>query len=237
MVTASIVSHGHGAMVRGLVEDLLGCPEVARVVITQNIPETTEYPEDDRVEVIRNAEPQGYGANQNAAFAIARSPFFCVLNPDIRLKENPFPQLLAAFNDPSVALVAPKIVGPDGSEEDSARKFPTARDLICKAFGRHDGTYADQPASGLMSPDWLAGMFLLLRTEAFQKVGGFDEKFFMYYEDVDLCWRLRRDGYQVVQDRSACVVHDARRESRRSLRFARWHLASMARYLRKTRNI
>jgi hypothetical protein len=237
MVTASIVSHGHGIMVRGLVEDLLGCPEVARIIVTHNVPEKTEYPEADPVEVIRNAEPQGYGANQNAAFAIASSAFFCVLNPDIRLKENPFPRLLKAFDDPSAALVAPKIISPDGSEEDSARKFPTARDLLSKAFGRHDGTYFEKPGIGLIYPDWLAGMYLLVRGEIFQKVGGFDEKFFLYYEDVDLCWRLRRDGFQVVQDRSVSVVHDARRESRRNFRFARWHLASMARYLIKTRNI
>jgi hypothetical protein len=95
----------------------------------------------------------------------------------------------------------------------------------------------EKPEHGLIYPDWLAGMFLLLRGDIFQKVKGFDEKFFLYYEDVDLCWRLRRDGFQVVQDRSISVVHDARRESRRNLRFARWHLASMARYLIKTRNI
>jgi N-acetylglucosaminyl-diphospho-decaprenol L-rhamnosyltransferase len=237
MIAASIVSHGHGAMVCRLAEDLLSCPEVTRVVITQNIPEQTTYPEDARVEVIRNTTLRGYGGNQNAAFAATKTPFLCVLNPDIRMTENPFPQMLGAFNDPLVALVGPKIVAPNGLEEDSARKFPTARNLIGKAFGRHDGTYADKSARGLIYPDWLAGMFLLVRTEAFQKVGGFDEKFFMYYEDVDLCWRLRRDGHQVAQDRSVCVVHDARRESRRSLKFARWHLASMARYLRKTRNI
>lgn len=237
MVTASIVSHGHGSMVRGLLEDLRGCPEVARVVVTQNIPERTEYPEDGHVEIIRNTEPRGYGANQNAAFAITKSAFLCVLNPDIRLKQNPFPQLLKAFDDPSVALVAPKIISPDGSEEDSARKFPTARDLLSKAFGRHDGTYSETSENGLIYPDWLAGMFLFLHGDAFRKVGGFDERFFLYYEDVDLCWRLRRDGFQVVQDRSVSVVHDARRESHRNVKFARWHLASMARYFIKTRKI
>lgn len=237
MVTASIVSHGHGSMVRGLVEDLLGCPEVTRIVVTQNVPERTEYTEDGRVEVVRNNEPQGYGANQNAAFANAATPFFCVLNPDIRLKENPFPPLLEAFNDQAVALVAPRIIAPDGSEEDSARRFPTVRDLVWKALGRHDGTYHEKPASGLAYPDWLAGMFMLLRSTAFQKVGGFDEKFFLYYEDVDLCWRLRGNGHRIVQDRSVSIVHDARRESRRSLKFARWHFASMVRYLVKSRNI
>jgi N-acetylglucosaminyl-diphospho-decaprenol L-rhamnosyltransferase len=236
MVTASIVSHGHGEMVARLADDLLACREVSRIVITQNIAEGAEYPSDPRLDIRRNAAPRGYGANHNAALADANTPFVCVLNPDIRLQENPFPALLRSFDDQSTALNAPKIIGPDGATEDSARRFPTVFSLAAKAFGGHDGTYSDTTVS-LLNPDWLAGMFLLMRREAFAKVGGFDEKFYLYYEDVDLCWRLRRAGYHIVQDRSVSVMHDARRESRRSLRFAKWHLASMVRYLFKTRRI
>jgi N-acetylglucosaminyl-diphospho-decaprenol L-rhamnosyltransferase len=234
MVTASIVSHGHGEMVARLADDLLACPEVSRIVIAQNIPEDAVYPSDSRLQVRRNKAPRGYGANHNAALADASTPFVCVLNPDIRLKGNPFAALLRSFDEQSTALTAPKIVSPDGAIEDSARRFPTVFSLAAKAFGGHDGTYSDTTA-GLFNPDWLAGMFLLIRREAFAKVGGFDEKFYLYYEDVDLCWRLRGAGYHIVQDRSVSVMHDARRESRRSLRFAKWHLASMARYLLKTR--
>jgi N-acetylglucosaminyl-diphospho-decaprenol L-rhamnosyltransferase len=234
MVTASIVSHGHGQMVARLVDDLLACPEASRIVITQNIAEDAAYPRDQRLEVRRNDAPQGYGANHNAALSGATTSFVCVLNPDIRLQGNPFPSLQRSFDDQSLALTAPKIVDPDGSTEDSARRFPTVFSLAAKAFGGDDGTYSDTTVS-LINPDWLAGMFLLMRREAFEKVGGFDEGFYLYYEDVDLCWRLRRTGYQVAQDRSVSVIHDARRESRRNLRFAKWHLASMARYLLKTR--
>lgn len=235
MVTASIVSHGHGQMVARLADDLLACPEVSRIVITQNVAESVEYPADRTIEVRTNDAPHGYGANHNAALADATTPFVCVLNPDIRLQGNPFPALLRCFDDQSVALSAPKIVSPDGTTEDSARRFPTFSSLAAKAFGKNDGTYSDK--TDLLNPDWLAGMFLLMRREDFAKVGGFDEGFYLYYEDVDLCWRLRRAGYQIVQDRSVSVVHDARRESRRSVRFAEWHLASMARYLFKTGRI
>jgi GT2 family glycosyltransferase len=234
MVTVSIVSHGHGKMVAGLAEDLLACAEVSRILITQNIAEDVAYPFDPRVEVRRNKAPRGYGANHNVALAGATSPFICVLNPDIRLQGNPFPAVLRSFDDQSTALSGPKIIGPDGATEDSARRFPTVFSLAAKAFGGHDGTYSDRTAS-LLKPDWLAGMFLLMQREAFAKVGGFDEGFYLYYEDVDLCWRLRRAGYHIVQDRSVSVMHDARRESRRSLQFAKWHLASMARFLFKTR--
>lgn len=234
MITASIVSHGHGEMVAGLAEDLLACPEVSRIVIIQNIPEEVVYPGDQRLVVRRNDVLRGYGANHNAALADTNTPFVCVLNPDIRLQGNPFPALLRAFDDKSVALTAPKIVSLNGATEDSARRFPTIFSIAAKALGGDDGTYSETPAS-VIHPDWLAGMFLLLRCEAFAKVGGFDEKFYLYYEDVDLCWRLRRDGCQIVQDRAVAVTHDARRESRRSLRFAKWHLASMMRYLFMTR--
>lgn len=237
MITVSIVSHGHGAMVGCLVEDLLQCPEISRILVTQNIFEETKYPEHDRLEIIRNGGPRGYGANQNAAFATARTPFFCVLNPDIRLEQNPFPALLSHFVDGDLALAGPKIVNPSGMEEDSARREPTFWNLFAKARGKDNGTYSKVGGCRLLEPDWLAGMFMLFRSEAFEKLGGFDERYFLYYEDVDLCKRLRIDGYKILQDRGVEVTHNARRESRRNWRYARWHLASMARYLVKYRAV
>jgi len=232
MVTASIVSHSHGPMVAALVGDLLTCEEVEKIVVTQNIPEDTHYPEDDRLAVRRNPGIRGYGANQNAALRTADTPLFCVLNPDIRLTGNPFPALLRVMENPRLSACAPIITTPGGDREDSARKFPTLVTLGAKALGLSDGTYAsDQEA---MNPDWLAGMFLLLRASSFREVGGFDEKFFLYYEDVDLGWRLRRRGYELQQVREASVIHDARRASRRDWRHGRWHLASMVRFLARS---
>jgi N-acetylglucosaminyl-diphospho-decaprenol L-rhamnosyltransferase len=224
-------------MVAELAADLLGCPEISRVLVTQNVAEATKHPRDDRLEVIRNSMPRGYGANQNAAFATVGTPFFCVLNPDIRLKQNPFPALLSHFVDGGLALVAPKILDPSGVEEDSARREPTFGNLFAKALGGEDGTYSKAGGGRLLEPDWLAGMFMLFRSGSFQKIGGFDEKYFLYYEDVDLCKRLRLGGFKILQDRTVEVVHHARRESRKNLRYACWHLASMARYLIKYRAV
>lgn len=154
-----------------------------------------------------------------------------MLNPDICLKENPFPELIASFSNPKVALVAPKIITPEGQVEDSVRKFPTLRSLVSKAVGGSNGTYSALNSS----PDWVAGMFMIFRSDVFREIGGFDEKFFLYYEDVDICWRLRQKGYEIKLIPSVEVIHDARRESRKNWRYARWHLASMARYLIKAR--
>lgn len=232
MVTASIVSHGHGGMVADLAGDLLECAEVTAIIITQNIPERVDCPADPRLKIIHNQAPRGYGANQNTAFSEAVTPFFCVLNPDIRLTGNPFPELLSVLQDDGIAASAPVITSPKGRREDSARKFPTAASLLGKAAGFLDGTY--DSARAHENPDWLAGMFLLLRTSAFRAVRGFDEKYFLYYEDVDLCWRLRRAGYGLRQVQEVKAIHDARRASRRDWKHARWHLASMARFLARS---
>lgn len=229
LITVSIVSHGHGQMVESLVQEILLCPEVGKIIITKNIAEEEEYPKNPRLEVIVNKSPKGYGANHNTAFASVQTPFFCVLNPDIQLKSNPFPTLLLAFAEREAGLVAPRIVDVSGQTEDSARRFPSVRNLLAKAGFGHKGTYPDR--GDTLRPDWVAGMFLLIPTEVFAQVKGFDEGYFLYYEDVDLCWRLRAEGFQIIQDRKVAVIHDARRESHRKWQYTKWHLASMVRYL------
>ena len=77
----------------------------------------------------------------------------------------------------------------------------------------------------------LAGMFMLFRSEVFRRLGGFDERYFLYYEDVDLCLRLRQLGYDVLLEPGAEALHDARRASRSSPRHLLWHARSLARFL------
>jgi GT2 family glycosyltransferase len=76
-------------------------------------------------------------------------------------------------------------------------------------------------------------MFMLFSTEDYKAIGGFDEKFFLYYEDVDICIRLWKSGRSVMVDPDVQVVHDARRTSHKSWRFMRWHVASMIRFFWK----
>ncbi len=231
MISVSLVSHGHGGMVERLVAQLRNCPEVGQVVLTRNIPEASPIAADSLVEISDNDLPKGFGANHNAAFWRCRQPFFCVLNPDIQLQGNPFPVLLACLEKEGAALAAPLILAPGGEVEDSVRHFPTIRSLLRKAMGGADGRYVVAAGQPPFSPDWVAGMFMLFKAQEFARIGGFDERYFLYYEDVDICRRLSRAGMSVVACPSASAIHDARRASRRNLRHLRWHLASMARYL------
>ena len=233
LVSISIVSHRHGALVHDLLSDLERSCTGVEVLLTVNVeealafdPASFAYP----LKIIRNTRAKGFGANHNAAFGHAAGGYYCVLNPDIRLNANPFPILTQALRDRSIGVVAPRITSPSGETEDSARRFPTLGVIARKALtGEQHHDY--EVRSERLHPEWVAGMFMLFRSEVFRRLGGFDERYFLYYEDVDLCLRLRRLGLEVVLEPGAEALHDARRASRNSLRHLLWHVRSLTRFL------
>jgi len=235
----SVVSHGQNAMVTPLIAQLLTCPDVNSVILTCNIPDMPAIEPHARLHILHNATPTGFGANHNAAFKTARrqypdATFFCILNPDITLRENPFPLLIEHLSDADVGLVAPRIDSPAGELEESARAFPTCFQLGLKLLGlRRHIRMTD--VGGLIYPDWVAGMFMLLPVRTFEDLGGFDERFHLYYEDVDLCARLGQASKRIICDLRVSVIHDARRDSHRKLKYLNWHIASMRRYFVKQR--
>jgi len=232
-VSVSIVSHGQAGLVKNLLADLARCDSIPlQVILTLNLEERLPFSESGHpfpLIVIRNPQPKGFGANHNAAFRHAKGRFFCILNPDIRLPADPFQTLVADLADERAGVVAPLVRASDGRVEDSARRFPTPLTILSKLAGRPQA--ADYPPSATpFSPDWIAGMFMLFRTETFRALDGFDEGYFLYYEDVDLCARLREHGLRTISDPRTECLHDARRASRRNLRYMSWQLRSMARY-------
>ena len=114
--------------------------------------------------------------------------------------------------------------------EDSLRYFPTPLLMIRKVFQNFVGAYDLNSMGKLFYPEWAAGMFMLFKSNGYRSIGGFDEKFFLYYEDVDLCVRAWHLGFKVIADTSVVVIHNAQRASRGSLRHFRWHISSMALY-------
>ncbi|HEY1226081.1 MAG TPA: glycosyltransferase family 2 protein [Ramlibacter sp.] len=220
-VTVSVVLHRQWALVRPLLEQLgqLCRGSVAKIVLTVNVPEDVEdiHP-GVPLEVVRNAQPKGFGPNHNAAFARCTTPWFLVLNPDIRLEEDVIAHLLAAAQ-PMTGLVAPRIQEPGKAHPEPFRDVLTPLELLRRRLPEHR-----PPAL----PAWVPGMFMLVRRDAFAAVGGFDERFFMYCEDFDFCARMRLAGWglQVVED--TAVRHDAQRASNRALRPMAWHLSSLA---------
>jgi len=232
-ITLSVVSHGQNALVNQLLRDLQQHARGLAAVVTLNVTDVTpletaggSFP----LEVIVNREVKGFGANHNAAFERCRTPYFCVANPDIRVLADPYPALLAQMANPAAGVAGPLVRNACGEIEDSARRFPTVASLLKKLLV--DRRQPDYPTDrGALEVDWVAGMFMLFNADAYREVGGFDEAFFLYYEDVDICRRLHRAGKRVIYDPRAEVMHAARRASRRDPRHARHHAASLLRFL------
>ena len=212
------------------------CARHVCVIVTENVPDSVALAIDRLafpVRVLGNSKVKGFGANHNAAFAHCTTPFYCVANPDIRLERDPFPALRETLADFGTGVVGPLVRSPAGAIEDSARRFPTFASLFQKLYRAPAGP--DYAAEGnAIEVDWVAGMFMLFRSDAYRAVGGFDERFFLYYEDVDICRRLRSRGFATVFHPGVSVIHDARRASRRHPRLMAIHAASAMRYL--TRN-
>lgn len=232
----SIVSHGQISLVQTLLADLAQNVSTSlRVILTLNLPEDfDEFPANAtypfEIFVIRNSAPKGFGANHNAASKHVSTGLFCVMNPDIRLQSDPFPALIEILTNPKIAVAAPSVTDIHLNAEDHARDYPTVLSLASKILGNKPHVKAP-PGNSVFFPDWIAGMFMLFHIDSFRSVGDFDERYFLYYEDVDICVRLRERGFQVAVCPAVTVIHDARRESRRNLRYAFWHLRSSFRFL------
>jgi N-acetylglucosaminyl-diphospho-decaprenol L-rhamnosyltransferase len=159
----------------------------------------------------------GYGSAANIGAALVGSKYLLVCNADVIVAPGAVSALRALLETRSqVGVVGPRIVDPDGALYPSARRFP---DLL-EAFGHGfvGQFWAGNPFSrryrmtewdhaGRRDVDWVSGSFFLARRTAWDQVGGFDRSYFMYLEDVDLCWRLGRAGWAVTYEPAAQVVH------------------------------
>ncbi|WP_076998658.1 glycosyltransferase family 2 protein [Variovorax sp. KK3] len=221
-VTVSIVSHGQLELIRPLLDQLdrFGRDATAKVLLTLNIPEADALAGgewDIPMERIENARPMGFGANHNQAFARCTTPWFLVLNPDIRFDADVLSPLLAHATA-DAGLLAPRILEPGKPTPEQHRAIITPTEILTR---RKPG-YAipDEPA-------WIPGLFMLFRSEAYRQIGGFDERFFMYGEDFDICARLRLAGWKIRIAEHLQTRHDAQRASHRSRRHLYWHLTSL----------
>jgi GT2 family glycosyltransferase len=183
--------------------------------------------------LIRNETNVGFGRGVNQAVASSRAPLLLLLNPDCQLGAGATATLRAVLDvEPTCAVVGPRILDPDGAVQGSARGDP---DMLTGLFGRTGALRALMPflsvakrnvivedalRSGASSVvvDWLSGACLLVRRDAFVAAGGFDERFFMYWEDADLCRRLRGRGYTIRYVPGATAVHKVGRSSQTARR-------------------
>jgi N-acetylglucosaminyl-diphospho-decaprenol L-rhamnosyltransferase len=237
----SLVSHGHGALVtqalQSLVTSLEGSSLQVRVLLTLNLPEPDlEFSLQAQawpfaLEFIRNAKPLGFGANHNQAFARCQAPWFGVVNPDIFWPggDGAFWHALQQDIWPThMGVVCPLQCDADGHRQDFTRALMTPWGLAARVWRRLRGAEPSGVAASVAQADWINGACMFFRAEAFAQVQGFDERYFMYCEDTDICLRLQLAGW-AMQGVDWAVVHDARRNTTRSWQHLGWHLRSLLR--------
>lgn len=226
-----IVSHGHADCVRALLDDIGNGDH--RIFLLENL-ESVELaiPGRDDLSILRSASPAGFAENHNRLAALGSAEFIAVLNPDLRLRAGVFTELLPFFDDPAVGIVAPRVRSPEGQIEDNARGVVTPASLVRRHLlgGRRAQDYPD--SSRACEPDWVAGMFMIVRRRVFERIGGFDAGFRLYCEDVDICLRTWLEGYKVICVPTPGVVHAAKRASRYNGAHFLWHVASLWRLWR-----
>ena len=211
------------------------------------------------LQCVRNPRPLGFGANHNQAFGLVygqgnrqadndgnnqvnnhaenQADVFFVLNPDLRIDKDIFSGLSDSLNrDPSIGIIAPEVLNPNGIKEDSARYFPSIARILRKVFFKDLGLFQNDPSdpndrSNMYFPDWIAGMCLGFTKQAYTDLKGFDERYFMYYEDADICRRAHTLGFRPAVNPAYRVVHAAQRTSHKRIGLLFHHLASMLRFL------
>ena len=246
LITLSIVSHGDIEKTQELLESLrqYESPHELQIIITDNLGDdlvALDSASWASFTILQNEQPMGFAHNHNQAFQHALGEYFCVLNPDILFTETIFAHLIDRLEKKD-AIISPLIFDANDILQDSFREFPTPFELLKRKLPGY--TFSPLPAdeSGVIFSDWIAGMFMLMRRETYQQLGGFDEKYHLYFEDVDICARARactRSGTERCDlgllpsvDTSLRVQHNAQRASRKKFRYFLWHLQSATRFFR-----
>jgi GT2 family glycosyltransferase len=236
-VAAVVVSHGHPDELAASLPVLR--EQVDELVVIANVPGSVP----PGVEAVENERPLGYGANVNRGVARTTAELVVCANPDAVAQ----PGAVAALRDfmaahPRCGIAGPRMEFPDGTWQPSRRRFPTVTGTIVRRTPlrlvlpqRRHFHLDESPPTEPVRADWMLGGFLMLRRVLLEELGGFDERFRLYGEDIDLAYRAARAGWERWYVPQAVVRHehkaltDRRWLTRRTL----WHWGGVLRFVRK----
>jgi N-acetylglucosaminyl-diphospho-decaprenol L-rhamnosyltransferase len=253
-VDVVVVSYNSRNELRGCVEPLVGLDGVQVIVVDNASGDgSLEAVADLPVERIALERNGGFGHGCNVGWRAGRGRSVLFLNPDARIDGDSLERLVGELEEANAGAAAPRITHTDGSLDYSQRRFPRLRSTYARALFLHrlfptapwtdelvrdPATYAE---SG--SPDWVSGACILVRRSVLEKLGGFDEGFFMYCEDIDLGRRIWDAGYELRYEPSATVVHEGGASAPRAsllpvlaasrLRYAKKHRSAPAALLER----
>ncbi len=224
--------------VKEFLQNLLHSIDKASVNITKEVIVVDNASDDGSVDLIKNKFPSvnlienesnvGFGKANNQALKLAQGKFILLINPDAVVSEDTFDKMIKFFNEtPEAGMAGCKILNADGSLQLACRRsFPGPWTSFTKVtglsnlfpksklFARYNLTYLDENQT--YEVDAISGSFMMMRSEVYKNVGGFDEQFFMYGEDLDLCYRIQQAGHKVYYVHSTQIIHYKGESTKRS---------------------
>jgi N-acetylglucosaminyl-diphospho-decaprenol L-rhamnosyltransferase len=215
-VDAVVVSYNSRATLRDCVSSLADTPGVRAIVVDNASPDDAlDTIADLDATIVRTGRNGGFSFGCNAGVSAGDAPYVLFLNPDARLEDGALDALRAVLDaDPAAGLAAPLILEDDGTPAPSLRRFPSLRTALGQALFLHRLVPAwdellHDPASYARPRDveWVSGACMLIRRDALARIGGMDERFFLYCEDTDICRRLWNAGLAVRFTPAAVARH------------------------------
>jgi GT2 family glycosyltransferase len=220
-----IINHHHGEMIRKTIESITcsPCHDPLKIFVINNVPDDATkdwlsgaYP---NIDVIENTQPQGFASNANQVIkANPTFDYYLLLNPDVICLPGMVDALITVMeNDSAIGAAGPELLNFDGSIQPSRRRFASFSALIFRSL------HIDKIFNGLSIIDhylmndtnfgeisevnWITGAVMILRKKALDQIGLMDERFYMYFEDEDLCCRMWQNGWKVCYVRKAQAYH------------------------------
>ena len=239
-----VVSHAHARELETLLPIL--APQVDELLVVANRPGSVPSALPPGVRVLENAHPRRLSENVNLGTAATSGEWLVYANPDV-VPEPDAVAALVSFGETRerCGLAGPRTLWPDGRWQPTRRRFPTVRGTIVRRTplrrlrppleGQRDHYLLDEDVEGPIEADWLLGAFLLMRRAMLDELGGWDEGYRHYVEDIDLAYRAMRAGWERWYVPEATVTHDWAQviDRRFASRHTLWHARGMARFVRK----
>ena len=243
-ISASIVTFNSSDVITDLLDSLKDCEIDEVYVVDNNSSDNTvdltsnNYP---WVKIIKSKTNLGYGGGHNLAIETTNSDIHLIINPDIIIEKKQIERIKHLFETNSdIVLACPKVLNTDGTEQLLPKKNPKFKYLLGGFLNikrlRDEYTMKNLPSNQISDIEFCTGCFMMCRTGVLKKCGGFDERYFLYFEDADLSRKMFSLG-RVVYAPQITVVHKWKRENRRSFKGISLFLSSYFKYKKKWKKV
>ena len=243
-ITASIVVYKENLKVlENAIDSFLGSPLSKKLYIIDNSPsnEFKNKIQNDSVEYIYSNKNIGFGKGHNSILhkLTSENKYHLILNPDVRFHPEILEKLVLKMeSNESFSMIAPRVLNSNNELLHTARRYPSLFELIFRFLGIFKkftirGEYKNQNHKQSFSPDFVQGSFMLFKTEDLLRLEGFDERYFMYMEDVDICRKIDLSGKRKLYFPATEIIHTHRKGSSKEFRLFFIHISSIIKYFIK----